>query len=104
MRCTGLTAFWCPNCGDCTCPRTDDGDVPEMSHDSCPLHARGTNHPIPEEGKVVALPPDADEELRIGCEFMGIPVITSSAVPAGMVFVIDLDKLKGEDDADRPAS
>lgn len=25
--CTGLAASWCPACGDCTCPRSADGEI-----------------------------------------------------------------------------
>lgn len=39
-RCTGVSARWCPVCGDCTCPE------PERSMDSerCPLHSRASPH------------------------------------------------------------
>jgi hypothetical protein len=30
--CTGVSATWCPNCGDCTCPREEDGSPVEVSH------------------------------------------------------------------------
>lgn len=38
--CTGITASWCPQCGDCTCP--DRTEV--MSSSRCPLHAPGSDH------------------------------------------------------------
>ena len=40
IRCTGLTAFWCPEHGNCTCP------APENSLDApgCPLHAWHSTH------------------------------------------------------------
>lgn len=38
--CTGLTASWCPICGDCCCDSEEGLDDP-----SCPLHAIGTPHP-----------------------------------------------------------
>lgn len=25
--CTGIVASWCPNCGDCSCGRTEEGDL-----------------------------------------------------------------------------
>lgn len=27
MICTGITAAWCPVHGDCTCPRSVDGEI-----------------------------------------------------------------------------
>lgn len=37
--CTGLSARWCPCCGDCCCPA--DG---EMNDEKCPLHAAHSKH------------------------------------------------------------
>lgn len=37
-ECTGLTARWCPRCGDCCCVGDD------MDNPSCPLHAPGSKH------------------------------------------------------------
>lgn len=65
--CTGLAASWCPEHGDCTCPRTEDGEIvwhyePGVVslHDfpahsdtaktvvhydaACPLHGEATAH------------------------------------------------------------
>ena len=86
MRCTGMTAQWCPNHGDCTCPDIEEA----MDSPNCPLHSRESNHPFPSEGKVVAVRPDADTETASA---LGFPIIRSEAVPKGMMFVIDLDKL-----------
>lgn len=38
--CTAVSAFWCPNHGDCTCPRADDGEPIDGTLDdpSCDLH------------------------------------------------------------------
>lgn len=41
--CTGLSAFWCPRCGDCTCERMPDGDC-AFDSPSCPLHRVGSGH------------------------------------------------------------
>lgn len=41
--CTGLTASWCPRCGDCTCERMPDGDCCFDGHD-CPLHGTSSQH------------------------------------------------------------
>lgn len=54
VECTGISASWCPVCGDCTCPRDEDGgcmqdgfDVVEDSE--CPLHGMQSTHAaIPE--------------------------------------------------------
>lgn len=40
VPCEGLTASWCPNCGDCCCNREKG-----LDHPDCPLHAPGTPHP-----------------------------------------------------------
>ncbi|HXQ77088.1 MAG TPA: hypothetical protein VN797_02720 [Gemmatimonadaceae bacterium] len=41
--CTGLTASWCPRCGDCTCERGHDGDCCFDGAD-CPLHRPESKH------------------------------------------------------------
>lgn len=40
--CTGLTSWWCPNHGDCTCPRPY-GEFSEFS-DHCRLHGHLSDH------------------------------------------------------------
>lgn len=39
-RCTGVSASWCPNCGDCLCPDREES----MNSPSCPLHAPDSLH------------------------------------------------------------
>lgn len=50
--CTGLTAFWCPVCGDCTCERSESGDC-EFQGDAavprCPLHSSASRHASQED-------------------------------------------------------
>lgn len=41
--CTGLTAFWCPVHGECTCTRTPDGEC-RFDAGDCPLHAVDSQH------------------------------------------------------------
>lgn len=46
-RCTGVTAKWCPRCGDCTCPPLREGGDPcEVTLDDprCPLHSPKSSH------------------------------------------------------------
>lgn len=50
-ECTGLTASWCPEHGDCTCPRKPDGEpIPaeeggfDLSAPGCPLHDPESAH------------------------------------------------------------
>ena len=46
---TGMTASWCPICGDCTCPRWQEGDSQERSHlnaRNCPLHGFESKHAL----------------------------------------------------------
>lgn len=38
--CTGLTARWCPRCGDCSC----EPYPADMNDPSCPLHAISSEH------------------------------------------------------------
>lgn len=26
-ECTGIAASWCPNCGECACPRSEEGEI-----------------------------------------------------------------------------
>lgn len=40
--CTGLSAVWCPNCGDCSCP-TEHGER-SSSGESCLLHGTSSQH------------------------------------------------------------
>lgn len=40
--CTGLTASWCPHCGQCNCP-VEFGERSFESED-CPLHSSASNH------------------------------------------------------------
>lgn len=46
--CTGVTATWCPLCGDCICERREDGEVEfEVEFDgdgNCPLHTFDSPH------------------------------------------------------------
>lgn len=38
--CTGITARWCPRCGDCRCAP----DPADMDEPSCPLHGIKSDH------------------------------------------------------------
>lgn len=38
VACTGVTARWCPVCGDCNCRPAWDGPT-------CPLHSSSSPHP-----------------------------------------------------------
>jgi len=57
--CTGITASWCPRCGDCKCPplRKEVGD---MDAPGCPLHALDSAHA--EDPEVGALQEEAARE------------------------------------------
>lgn len=39
-ECSSLSADWCPNCGDCTCPDPEQS----KSDDACPLHSADSKH------------------------------------------------------------
>jgi hypothetical protein len=43
VSCTGLSAFWCPIHGDCSCERDHDGDC-SFDDDDCPLHSATSTH------------------------------------------------------------
>ena len=45
--CSGISAGWCPTCGDCICEREED--YPVRDHPDCPLHSADSPHA---EGKV----------------------------------------------------
>ncbi len=47
--CSGTSAGWCPNCGDCTCKNHDD-----KNDDDCPLHSATSKHGET-EGKFVTI-------------------------------------------------
>lgn len=59
-ECTGITAQWCPRCGDCTCPDGTPADCP-----LCPLHARGSSHGEDEEHGPDAAAAALDRERRM---------------------------------------
>lgn len=45
--CTGITAQWCPRCGDCACPLLHEGNVEggrTLNDPKCPLHAPSSPH------------------------------------------------------------
>ena len=45
--CTGVTAQWCPRCGDCACPLLHEGNVEggrTLNDPKCPLHAPSSPH------------------------------------------------------------
>jgi len=44
--CTGVSASWCPRCGDCECPRDEEtGELEgDMNDAGCPLHAPSSTH------------------------------------------------------------
>lgn len=48
VRCTDLSASWCARCGDCLCPRREDGDIcfEEADAVNCPLHAWVSKHAV----------------------------------------------------------
>lgn len=50
-ECTGISASWCPRCGDCQCPTnengetiSDDGEEFAKNSERCPLHAPWSTH------------------------------------------------------------
>lgn len=59
-ECTGISARWCPRCGDCTCPGDPDRGDP-MDDPRCPLHASSSPHGEGEEHG-----PDTAALLRLG--------------------------------------
>lgn len=45
IRCTGVSASWCPRCGDCTCRNVDES----RDDEDCPLHSATSRHAELEE-------------------------------------------------------
>lgn len=41
--CTEICASWCPKCGDCSCPRNEEGETLEEST-TCGLHGVSSKH------------------------------------------------------------
>ncbi len=46
VRCTGVSASWCPVCGDCSCKEPEES----RSDDDCPLHGMTSRHAENEGG------------------------------------------------------
>jgi hypothetical protein len=44
MACTGISASWCPECGDCTCPYDEFGFIGDRDTPGCPLHDPNSPH------------------------------------------------------------
>lgn len=45
IECTGVSARWCPLCGDCNCPELNDGGGwASLDSPDCPLHAPESRH------------------------------------------------------------
>lgn len=47
-ECTGISAVWCPNCGDCSCPANEEGER-SMNEINCPLHGVHSKHALEDE-------------------------------------------------------
>ncbi len=45
MACTGMSASWCPHCGDCSCERGEDNERIAIDSD-CLLHGTGSTHAV----------------------------------------------------------
>ncbi len=83
FQCTGVTARWCPNHGDCVCGGygTDEwDDSSDMDDGDCPLHSHLSPHPreaVELFGDHV-IPVEPDEfEVRMGvvyCRRCGWPM------------------------------
>lgn len=43
VTCTGVTAVWCPICGDCGCEKNSEG-TPTLTDERCSLHAPDSTH------------------------------------------------------------
>jgi hypothetical protein len=43
--CTGISANWCPNCGQCNCKWLDDFGIEERAV-NCPLHGDHSQHAL----------------------------------------------------------
>lgn len=66
-QCTGVSAHWCPVCGDCTCKKPEDS----LSDDGCPLHDIASKHALPELNEaektaMLSLPDDFVSHLLVG--------------------------------------
>ena len=43
-ECSGVTARWCPRCGDCACDPESMADPDDMDDPRCPLHSPSSEH------------------------------------------------------------
>lgn len=76
--CTGPSASWCPNCGDCCCKSREDS----MSDDECPLHSYKSNHDSLSllENKIIEMPSSLSDVFRqAGPQDRGL--LTVASVP-----------------------
>lgn len=48
-RCTGVSAFWCPECGDCACRDVNGEALDGLCNPICPLHCPGCIHAGPDQ-------------------------------------------------------
>jgi len=48
QECTGISAIWCGNCGDCSCPSNEEGER-SMNRIDCPLHGLHSKHSLEDE-------------------------------------------------------
>jgi hypothetical protein len=65
-RCTGITARWCPRCGDCKCT-APPGLAGDMDSPDCPLHALNSTHGEETVDEILDSAPGttADEHQRL---------------------------------------
>jgi uncharacterized protein (TIGR02996 family) len=87
-QCTGLSASWCPNCGDCSCRDREES----MSDEGCPLHAPASRHCCHENlmRKILRLH-DRDRELSKGpISHLLLPPGVGGTVRRGFVAEISL--------------
>lgn len=66
-ECTGVTAFWCPRCGDCSCPRDVDGGC-DFDTDGCPLHGSPSQHAAAAQAVDEPAPESEPNELDVDDE------------------------------------
>lgn len=77
-ECTGISASWCPNHGDCTCERGIDGDC-DFGAPMCPLHGDFSTHciiaslPAASSAEAVAPPATTAREKCVDHEFADTP-------------------------------
>lgn len=63
--CTGVSARFCPRCGDCTCVRDDEDSTRALEGFACPLHGPDSKHAEDSTAGAWSAPTPRSHALRV---------------------------------------